>query len=89
MKTIAPISTVIENSAQLNKPEIDWALFSESIKELIILHMEGKAGKDQVIFDDVVRQLKSPQIRRRAETMTHHLQITSAIHNLVDTIYDI
>lgn len=89
MKTISPISAVIENSAQLNKPEIDWTLFSESIRELIVLHMEGKAGKDQVIFDDVVRQLKFPLVRRRAETMTHHLQIINAIHNLVDTIYAI
>lgn len=89
MKTISPISAVIENSNQTSKPEIDWKLLADSITELITLHMDGKAGKDQVIFDDVVRQLKSPQLRRRSETMYHHAQIVTAIQNLVDEIYNV
>lgn len=71
------------------KPRIDWILLEESIKELIILHMEGKKGHDQVVFDEIVRQLRSPQIRRRAEVMTHHALITSAIHKLLEEIAEI
>lgn len=87
MKTISNQKAVIENS--VSKPEVDFDLLASSIRELIILHMDGKRGKDQVIFDDVVCQLKSPQLCRRCETMTHEYLISAAIDRLVEAVCEI
>ena len=90
MKTLAEIRDVIAASDPRHdnkKPQVDAQLLWDSINELIILHMDGKASRDdQVIFDDVLARLRNPRARKRAEAMTRASEIAKAISDLVDEV---
>lgn len=89
-QTLASIRDVIAASDPRHdnrRPAVDAQLLWDAINELIILHMDGKASReDQVIFDDVLARLKNPRARKRAEAMTRASEIDKAISDLVDEI---